>query len=93
MLWLHYTGKGTGVCSISAQQAGRTAAAKVAATVLKNAGTPKDTLAGDWLSYGHTQGETRFSPLKQIDTTNVSRTRVTESSSPFSATPRPGPVS
>ena len=47
--------------------------AKVDATVLKNAGTPKDTLAGNWLSYGRTQSETRYSPLKQIDTTNVGR--------------------
>ena len=45
----------------------------VDAKVLKNAGTAKDTLAGDWLSYGRTQGETRYSPLKQIDTSNVSR--------------------
>src|SRR5678815_5158083 len=30
--------------------------------------------AGDeWLTYGLTPGETRYSPLKQIDTTNVSR--------------------
>src|SRR5947207_813878 len=27
----------------------------------------------EWLSYGLTPGETRYSPLKQIDTTNVSR--------------------
>ncbi len=48
-------------------------AAKVDASTLKNAGTLKDTLAGDWLSYGRTQSETRYSPLKQIDTSNVSR--------------------
>src|SRR4030095_13647406 len=36
---------------------------------LKNAGTPGD----DWLTYGLNQAETRFSPLKQIDTTNVRR--------------------
>src|SRR5579862_5245860 len=29
--------------------------------------------ADEWLSYGIDQGETRYSPLKQIDTTNVSR--------------------
>jgi quinohemoprotein ethanol dehydrogenase len=28
---------------------------------------------GDWLSYGLTPGETRFSPLKQIDASNVKR--------------------
>ena len=35
---------------------------------LKNAG--KGT---EWLTYGHTYSEQRYSPLKQIDTTNVSR--------------------
>lgn len=37
--------------------------------VLKNAGKTGE----EWLSYGLTPGETRYSPLKQIDTTNVSR--------------------
>ena len=54
--------------AIHAQQA-----AKVDAAALKNAGTAKDTMPGDWLSYGRTQGETRYSPLKQIDASNVSR--------------------
>jgi quinohemoprotein ethanol dehydrogenase len=36
---------------------------------LKNAGKTGE----EWLSYGLTPGETRYSPLKQIDTTNVSR--------------------
>ncbi|HEY2017480.1 MAG TPA: PQQ-binding-like beta-propeller repeat protein, partial [Bryobacteraceae bacterium] len=45
----------------------------VDADVLKKAGTPADTLPGSWLSYGRTQSETRFSPLKQIDASNVSR--------------------
>ena len=36
---------------------------------LRNAGKTGD----DWLTYGLTPGETRYSPLKQIDTTNVSR--------------------
>jgi quinohemoprotein ethanol dehydrogenase len=39
--------------------------------LLKNAG--KTATDGDWLSYGLTPGETRYSPLKQIDTTNVKR--------------------
>jgi len=39
--------------------------------VLKNAA--KTTSDGNWLSYGLTPGETRFSPLKQIDATNVKR--------------------
>ena len=38
---------------------------------LKNAAkSPSD---GDWLTYGLTPGETRFSPLKQIDPSNVKR--------------------
>src|SRR6202167_1375418 len=36
---------------------------------LKNAGKSGD----EWLSYGLDQGETRYSPLTQINTTNVSR--------------------
>src|SRR5437867_591330 len=31
----------------------------------------------EWLTYGLTPGETRYSPLKQIDTTNVSRLGLT----------------
>src|SRR5213596_2024897 len=38
---------------------------------LKNAA--KSAADGDWLSYGLTPGETRFSPLKQIDASNVKR--------------------
>src|SRR5688572_12602842 len=38
---------------------------------LRNAA--KSATDGDWLSYGLTPGETRFSPLKQIDTSNVKR--------------------
>ena len=41
--------------------------------VLRAAGTAADALPGSWVAYGKTQGETRYSPLKQIDTTNVSR--------------------
>src|SRR5215467_5288983 len=36
---------------------------------LKNAGKTGE----EWLAYGLTPGETRYSPLKQIDTSNVSR--------------------
>src|SRR5215510_4308754 len=36
---------------------------------LRNAGKTGD----EWLAYGVTPGETRYSPLKQIDTSNVSR--------------------
>jgi len=41
--------------------------------VLKNAGTPQDPLPGSWLTYGKSQGETRYSPLKQINSSNVKR--------------------
>jgi len=37
--------------------------------ILRNAGKTGE----EWLSYGLTPGETRYSPLKQIDATNVSR--------------------
>src|SRR6267154_2082485 len=36
---------------------------------LRNAGRTGE----EWLTYGLTQGETRYSPLKQIDTTNAKR--------------------
>jgi quinohemoprotein ethanol dehydrogenase len=42
-------------------------------TALKNAGMPNDRLAGSWLTYGKSQSETRYSLLKQIDTSNVKR--------------------
>src|SRR5215468_4420179 len=44
-------------------------ARRVDDTALRNAGRTGD----EWLSYGLTPGETRYSPLKQLDTTNVSR--------------------
>jgi quinohemoprotein ethanol dehydrogenase len=45
----------------------------VDANILKTAGTATDPLAGSWLTYGLTQTETRFSPLKQIDASNVGK--------------------
>ncbi len=57
------------VASARAQQSG----AVVDAKVLDNAGTSRDALPGNWLSYGRSQGETRYSTLKQIDTSNVNR--------------------
>ncbi len=42
-------------------------AQRVNDTVLKNAAKSGD----EWLTYGQTPGETRYSPLKQIDATNV----------------------
>jgi len=43
------------------------------ANILKTAGTDKDALPGTWLTYGLTQTEQRYSPLKQIDATNVGK--------------------
>ncbi len=43
------------------------------AKVLRNAGMASDPYPGWWLTYGRTQGETRYSPLKQIDVSNVNR--------------------
>ena len=57
------------VTNVGAQQAPLTVDAKV----LKNAGATDDTFAGAWLSYGRSQGETRYSPLNQINTSNVGR--------------------
>jgi len=41
--------------------------------VLRHVGRPGDPLAGSWLTYGLSQSETRYSPLGQIDTSNVGR--------------------
>jgi quinohemoprotein ethanol dehydrogenase len=70
-----------GCCAllVKAQPAERSAVASgappvvVDGTVLRSAGTPNDTLPGSWLTYGRSQGETRFSPLTQINTSNVQR--------------------
>ena len=52
------------VSFVSAQQVHR-----IDDAALRNAGKSGD----EWLSYGLDQGETRYSPLTQINTTNVSR--------------------
>src|ERR1700757_5383773 len=44
-------------------------ARKIDDAVLRNAGKTGE----EWLTYGLTPGETRYSPLKQIDAGNVSR--------------------
>ena len=44
-------------------------ARRVDDAAIRNAGKTGE----EWLTYGLTPGETRYSPLKQIDTTNVSR--------------------
>src|SRR4029453_1772488 len=41
--------------------------------VLRGGGTANDPTGGSRLRVGRTQGETRYSPLKQIDTTNAKR--------------------
>jgi quinohemoprotein ethanol dehydrogenase len=41
--------------------------------VLRRTGTANDPLPGAWLSYGRDQDETRYSSLKQIDSTNAKR--------------------
>jgi quinohemoprotein ethanol dehydrogenase len=42
--------------------------------LLRNAGSmANDALPGSWLTYGRNQNETRFSTLKQIDSTNAKR--------------------
>src|SRR5262245_23894257 len=46
-------------------------ASRVDDATLKNAA--KSGSDGDWLTYGLTPGETRFSPLKMIDASNVKR--------------------
>jgi quinohemoprotein ethanol dehydrogenase len=61
----------TAVFALSAQHPPRPV--NVDARVLRAAGTAKDALAGSWLTYGKTQGETRYSPLNQINASNVHR--------------------
>jgi PQQ-dependent dehydrogenase (methanol/ethanol family) len=43
----------------------------VDAEVLRTAGTDQDALPGTWLTYGLSQNEQRYSPLTQIDESNV----------------------
>src|SRR5580698_3077106 len=45
----------------------------VDSTVLRQAGTPADPFPGSRLTYGKSQSETRYSPLKRIDASNVKR--------------------
>src|SRR5215469_9235439 len=59
--------------SISLGQSGSKSAPLVDRKILQSAGKPTDALPGTWLTYGGTQEETRYSPLKQIDASNVKR--------------------
>ena len=71
----------TGLClsvAMYAQQSGvankaSNVALNVTNEVLRRTATANDPLPGAWLSYGRTQGETRYSTLKQIDTSNAKR--------------------
>jgi quinohemoprotein ethanol dehydrogenase len=63
-LWTSITGVFLWAWVTSAQQPRR-----IDDAALRNAGKTGE----EWLSYGLTPGETRYSPLKQIDATNVSR--------------------
>jgi len=58
---------------LRAQQAANPAPVNVDGNVLRNAGAANDALPGSWLTYGRTQGETRYSTLKQINDTNAKR--------------------
>jgi quinohemoprotein ethanol dehydrogenase len=64
---------GAGITVLPQQPQIRAVNNNVTNDVLRRAGTANDLQAGSWLSYGKTQGETRYSPLKLIDTTNVKR--------------------
>src|SRR5215468_3594633 len=70
-------GLGVNVAMYAQQSAVSTKTSNVAANVtnevLRRAGSANDALPGAWLSYGRTQGETRYSTLKQIDTSNATR--------------------
>jgi quinohemoprotein ethanol dehydrogenase len=44
---------------------------EVTDVALRRTGTPDDSQPGAWLSYGRTQSETRYSPLKHINADNV----------------------
>jgi quinohemoprotein ethanol dehydrogenase len=64
VLFLSFAGLVLATWAVSAQQSRR-----IDDLALKTAGKTGE----DWLTYGLTPQETRYSPLKQIDTTNVSR--------------------
>ena len=65
---------GMSAAALAAQNARTlTRAVPVTADVLRRTGTGNDPMPGAWLSYGRTQSETRYSTLKQIDSTNAKR--------------------
>ena len=64
VLFLSFAGLILATWAVSGQQTRR-----IDDLALKSAGKTGE----DWLTYGLTPQETRYSPLKQIDTTNISR--------------------
>ena len=54
-----------------AQKKSRSRTAKVARTIDDAALRNANARAGEWITHGRTYAETRFSPLRQIDSTNV----------------------
>src|SRR5437762_10810129 len=64
VLFLSFTGLSFATWIAAGQQTRR-----IDDVALRNAGKTGE----EWLTYGLTPGETRYSPLKQIDTSNVSR--------------------
>jgi quinohemoprotein ethanol dehydrogenase len=76
-----FAGLMTGLCvsvAMYAQQSGvankpSSVAANVTNELLRRASSANDALPGAWLSYGRTQGETRYSTLKLIDSSNAKR--------------------
>lgn len=60
---------GFAAAPLAPAQAAKSSSGRVDDAMLRNAAKNGD----DWLSYGFTPGETRYSPLTQINTTNVSR--------------------
>ena len=57
--------------SPEAQKKSRSRTVKVARTIDDAALRDANARAGEWITHGRTYAETRFSPLKQIDSTNV----------------------
>src|SRR5262245_47689657 len=70
---------GLGVATYAQREAAGTPSSAVNVTdkVLRAAGTSEDPLPGSWLTYGRDQSETRYSTLKQIDSSNAKRLGLT----------------
>src|SRR5215510_10292591 len=68
-----------GVATYAQREATGTPSSAVNVTdkVLRAAGTSEDPLPGSWLTYGRDQSETRYSTLRQIDSSNAKRLGLT----------------